>query len=281
MTAISQLPTVGSLNTGDWLVLVDVTDTSESANGTTKKVSALTLKQFYDSLKMTPVSFNPSAPTATASTTLVHAGFGGAGTPVVITPLSSGVVKAEGVGQMFTNTAVQQTGVAARYGQIAGAATTVASGSNGGTIANIASWSNPSAGVLDVASTTGYATSGTIWVANSGTSAAQISYTGKATGQFTGCTFVAGVSTGTVSTGGAVTGYPPQGSPVAGTAWGNNGTFVLPPAGATNQGIPFALTDILALTPNQAYWFDLVYETGNASDTAQPKNIRLTFGETS
>jgi hypothetical protein len=82
--------------------------------------------------------------------------------------------------------------------------TTVAAGSNGGEISAIASWTSPSAGVLDVASTAYFnPTGGTVTVATS-TTTATITYTGVATGQLTGCAYVSGSATGTVATGGAV-----------------------------------------------------------------------------
>jgi hypothetical protein len=80
----------------------------------------------------------------------------------------------------------------------------VASGSNGGEISAIASWSSPSAGVLDVASTTGWPSSGTVNVAASGSTTAVVTYTGKTSTSLTGCAYVSGSATGTVSTGGAV-----------------------------------------------------------------------------
>lgn len=88
----------------------------------------------------------------------------------------------------------------------AGAAitTTVASGSNTGEISTIASWSFPSAGVLDVASSASYPSSGTLTVATS-TTPATITYTGTGSGTFTGCAYVSGSATGTVATAGAVT----------------------------------------------------------------------------
>jgi hypothetical protein len=88
----------------------------------------------------------------------------------------------------------------------AGAAvtTTVASGSNTGEISTIASWSDPSAGVLDVASSSGFPSSGTLTVATS-TTTATITYTGTGSGTFTGCAYVSGSASGTVATGGAVT----------------------------------------------------------------------------
>jgi hypothetical protein len=87
---------------------------------------------------------------------------------------------------------------------------TVAAGSNGGEISAIATWSSPSAGVLDIASIgSGSAafpsTGGTVTVAASGSTTAIVNYTGTATGQLTGCTYVSGSATGTVATSGAVT----------------------------------------------------------------------------
>jgi hypothetical protein len=86
------------------------------------------------------------------------------------------------------------------------APTTVASGSNGGEISTIASWSFPSAGVLAVASTAGYPTSGTqtLFVAASGSTTALITYTGVSGNTFTGCAYLSGSATGTVATGGVV-----------------------------------------------------------------------------
>jgi hypothetical protein len=87
----------------------------------------------------------------------------------------------------------------------------VASGSSGGTIADIATWSSPAAGVLDVGSTAGFPASGSLWVANSGT-LAQVNYTSTTGTQFKGCTFpLPQPGTGTVSTGDAVTNAAPSG----------------------------------------------------------------------
>ncbi len=80
--------------------------------------------------------------------------------------------------------------------------TTVAAESNGGNITNIETWATPSAGVLKVASTTGYPSQGQVRVVNaSGT--AVINYTGTTGTSFTGC-MLAGGTGGVVSTGGAV-----------------------------------------------------------------------------
>jgi Pectate lyase superfamily protein len=84
--------------------------------------------------------------------------------------------------------------------------TTVASGSNGGSIHLIASWATPSAGVLSVASTTGFSiTGGTVNVAASGPTTAIVTYTGVSGNTLTGCAYVSGSASGTVATGGAVT----------------------------------------------------------------------------
>jgi hypothetical protein len=77
-------------------------------------------------------------------------------------------------------------------------------GSNGGTLANIASWSSPSAGDLSVGSTIGFPGSGVAEVATSGGNAF-VSYTGT---DSTGVIFLSQSNPGaatTVSTGGAVT----------------------------------------------------------------------------
>lgn len=83
--------------------------------------------------------------------------------------------------------------------------TTVESGSNGGTISNISSWSNPSPGVLDVADSSTFVFPGVIKVHCSGNTNAIVSFTGiSAGGRFTGCQYVSGSPSGTVATGAAV-----------------------------------------------------------------------------
>jgi hypothetical protein len=143
------------------------------------------------------LSAKGGAASSAGSTTLAvtAGGAGGAGTNV----------SSAGGGQVAsastpTSATGQSTGGGGAGGNAAG--TTVASGSNGGTITGIASWGNPSAGVLDVALVTGFPTSGTVTVATS-TTPALVSYTGTAAGQLTGCAYVSG-GTGTVATGGAV-----------------------------------------------------------------------------
>lgn len=86
------------------------------------------------------------------------------------------------------------------------AGTTVAAGSNGGTISAIATWGGTfgGSGVLDVASTSGYPTSGTLNVAASGATTAVVTYTAITAGSFTGCAYVSGSPAGTVATGAVV-----------------------------------------------------------------------------
>jgi len=83
--------------------------------------------------------------------------------------------------------------------------TIVASGSNGGTLGNIASWGSTYGGNgnLDVANVTGFPSSGALYVALSGAGSGLITYSATAAGQFQGCVSVSGTG-GTVSTGGAV-----------------------------------------------------------------------------
>ena len=133
-----------------------------------------------------------------ANTAVATGGAGGVGTSV------------SGAGGSSVTTSVAPTGTTAQStsgggagGGIQGGTTTVAAGSNGGTITNIASWGTPGAGILAVALTTNFPASGTAQVATSNTPAI-ISYTGIAAGQLTGCAYVSG-GTGTVATGGAVT----------------------------------------------------------------------------
>jgi hypothetical protein len=85
-------------------------------------------------------------------------------------------------------------------------ATTVASGSNGGEISQIASWGGTygGSGVLCVASGAIFPTTGTVSVAASGSTNALVSYTGVSGNTLTGCAYVSGSATGTVATGGAV-----------------------------------------------------------------------------
>lgn len=86
--------------------------------------------------------------------------------------------------------------------------TTVASGSNGGSLANIASWSSPSVGDLAVANASSFPSGGGVAeVATSGGNAF-VSFTGTDSTDLTGVTFLSQSNPGaatTVSTGGAVT----------------------------------------------------------------------------
>jgi hypothetical protein len=96
--------------------------------------------------------------------------------------------------------------VSAVFTPLLASATTVAAGSNGGEISTIASWSSPSAGVLDVASVAAsWPSSGTVAVSASGSTVAIVTYAGTSGGnQLTGCVYVSGSATGTVTTGGVV-----------------------------------------------------------------------------
>ena len=81
--------------------------------------------------------------------------------------------------------------------------TTVGSGSNGGTISNIATWGGVFGGngVLDVGSSTAlWPTSGTLVVQTTG-NPATITYTGTSGSTFTGCVWVSGGGASTVQTG--------------------------------------------------------------------------------
>lgn len=99
---------------------------------------------------------------------------------------------------------VAWTGTGAIDAALAVGTTTVAAGSNGGTISGIAAWATPAAGQLAVASTAGFPAAGTIYVATS-TTVAQVTYTGTSGGNLlTGCAYVNGSAAGTVATGGSV-----------------------------------------------------------------------------
>jgi hypothetical protein len=130
-----------------------------------------------------------------------------------------------------------------------GQTTSVAAASNGGTISGIATWANPSAGVLAVADTTFFPSSGTLQVVTSGT-AAVIPYTGKTPTTFTGCTFTSG--SGTVATGAQV---------VRNVAVGNSlfyfGQF---PSGANCQGIKIVGCGRSQAGPNGSTTFDVECE---------------------
>ena len=139
---------------------------------------------------------------------------------------------------------------------VPGITTTVASGSNGGEISAVASWSSPSNGVLDVASTTGFASTGTLLVVASGPTVAVVTYTGLSGGNsFTGCAYVSGSASGTVATGGFVS--QASASPLVST-----GSFTAPASGdvlvtvslvaelsAASTAVAFALAAHSTLTP--------------------------------
>jgi hypothetical protein len=142
----------------------------------------------------------------------------------------------------------QTTGGGGAGGGIPICSTTVAAGSNGGTITNIASWANPSAGTLSVAATTNFPASGTATVACSVSSPATITYTGVTANTLTGCAYVSG-GTGTVATGGAVItqGAAQNGAgctaPVLGVASNSSSGGVVGGASPTNGSAPTAQGD--------------------------------------
>lgn len=230
-----------------------------------------------------PAVFSPANPTGTASASLVHMGLGAT---CFYTPASSGNVLVTVTG-VISGTAAATGGIGGRYGTLAAPvanATTVAAGSNGAAaISTIASWAQPSAGVLDVAATTGYAASGTVWVQTSvANQPAQISYTsvtGGGTPSFNGCAFVAGTGANTVATSNTVAPYPLNGATVAGTRFSGASDPAIAAGVAASRGGGFALTSVLALTAGTSYWFDLVILSG--SGTASLLNVSMTFTELS
>jgi hypothetical protein len=226
----------------------------------------------YTTLNAAPALFAPSNPTGTTSSSLKMSGIG-----QTFTAVGSGQVLVICTGQCSMSGSGSNNEIIGRYGQYA--TTTVASGSNGGEISAVASWSHPSAGVLDVASTTGFASSGQILVAASGSTTAVVTYTGMTSTSFTGCAYVSGSATGTVSTGGAVTSLPANGNPVTGTSWGAAATPSIMSSSATTKTVPFSFVDGLNLTPGQAYWFDLANASSNNTLTSALSDIQIALTE--
>jgi hypothetical protein len=226
-----------------------------------------------------PVAFQPGNPASTTSVTLVMMGLGSA---CAYTPASSGKIRA-GVSFCFaTATAAVNMTAAGRYG--VAASTTVATGSNGGEISTIASWGSSFGGngVLDVASISGFPSSGTVYVAASGPTTAVVTYAGTAAGQLTGCAYVSGSATGTVSTGGAVTTVPPNGAAVLGSRFGGAADPLYRFSSLSGSAVlPASYVDLLSLTAGTAYWFDLAVSTSNASDAAAVSNVSMAFVELS
>jgi hypothetical protein len=224
-----------------------------------------------------PLSFTPGNPTGTISTTDVMAGFG---STVTYTPGSSGRCLIIVNGESNTATNVTLVDVGGYYGVAANL--TIAAGSNGGTISAIASWSSPSAGVLDVSTLpAGFPASGTVYVAASGSTTAVVTYTGVAGGnQLTGCAYVSGSASGTVATGGAVTTVPPNGVPVTGTRYGPTSDYQPRGSGISNQ-TEWGMNDILYLTAGLDYWFDNAFSTGSGADQANLRNVCYSLAELS
>jgi hypothetical protein len=116
---------------------------------------------------------------------------------------------------------------------LTGAASTVAAGSNGGEISQIATWGAGFGGngVLDIANGTLFpADGGTVTVAASGPTTAIVTYTGVSGNTLTGCAYVSGSATGTVSTGGAVT---------LTSAAASTGSFAAPASGSVVVTVSF------------------------------------------
>jgi hypothetical protein len=188
---------------------------------------------------------------------------------------------------------VTQSTTSATLAAVTGAASTVAAGSNGGTISGIAAWSSPSAGVLAVANGTLFPSGGgTVTVAASGATTAIVTYTGVSGNTLTGCAYVSGSPSGTVSTGGAVTltsaaAYTnaftaPASGNVLVTAYGtysgaanDNVSFALAARGTVTPVVGYVITGeanaasiivppafpflVTGLTPGQSYQFDLLF----------------------
>lgn len=132
----------------------------------------------------------------------------------------------------------------------------VASGSNGGNIVNIATWASPSAGVLAISSTSGINSSGQAIVQTS-SGYALINYTSTSGGNtLTGCTLVSGI--GTLTTGGTVT------NPVA--------TDAFTPSGTHSAGEIVTIVNPLwkcSPQPSSNSVVSYYFDTRNSSGTAQ------------
>lgn len=100
MSRITDLTQLSALADGDWGVVVDVSDTTQAATGTTKKIAALDFKTY---VKTGPVIANgqPANPAGTVSATLVMMGVGGT---CKITPGSGGKVQVMITGQVAVAT---------------------------------------------------------------------------------------------------------------------------------------------------------------------------------
>ena len=73
---------------------------------------------------------------------------------------------------------------------------------------------------------------------------------------------------------------PAGGSASTGTPWGYGASDpVLAAPSAITGSSPWAFQQLLSLTPDTAYWFDLAVSTKNTSDAAEVANISMTFAE--
>lgn len=96
------------------------------------------------------------------------------------------------------------------------------------------------------------------------------------TGQATTATAAVSLTLGgRYGTGGA----PANGAAVTGTRFGAAADYAVTPPGI-GVGVPFCLTDVLALTPGTAYWLDLALSTSAAADAASLSNLSVTISET-
>lgn len=72
---------------------------------------------------------------------------------------------------------------------------------------------------------------------------------------------------------------PANGVAVTGTRWGSGTTDLTTRSAALAVGVPFALTDLLTLTPATAYWFDIALLTSAGADTAAVTNLSFVARE--
>ena len=265
-----------TVSANDLLLMLDVDDPTQAAGGTTKN---LTLTQTAAAVAAIQIDATASD---IANTGPQAAGSVGKMADAGHVHYSSGMLlctptQYAPVGQVIITT------LSATMASLNAAATTVAAGSNGGTISAIASWATPSAGVLAVANTAGWPSAGTINVAASGPTTAVVTYTGVTATTLTGCAYVSGSPSGTVATGGAVT------LTVAGAASAvpniSTGSFVAPASGsvtvkasfigqtsATGSAVAFGLCAHGTLTPIVGY-LKVVKEPG----ATLPFSHELTF----
>ena len=74
---------------------------------------------------------------------------------------------------------------------------------------------------------------------------------------------------------------PTNGAAVSGTRWGSGAADLTTRSTVLAVGIPFALCDLLTLTPATAYWFDIALLTSAGADTAFVTNLSFVANEES